>query len=220
VQATGGARKITMTDDSDALRTVPGALPAPDSRTALLRHRAGDREAFAMLVAEYRRPVYSYLIRCGVAEADRDDLFQSVFLRIHRAAGQYRPELPVHPWIFTIVANEVRSHLRRGRIRQLVFGKGTDAPAGREPVDPAPDSERAAQARETVAWLEEEIRRLPLPQREVLILASLEGRPLTEVAQALELPLNTVKTHLRRARLALAHKLAQRQAAAPDKERS
>src|SRR5262245_63994237 len=208
-----------MTDPVDRLPAISTDPATPDSRGALLRHREGDREAFALLVAHYRRPVYSYLIRCGVAEPDRDDVFQSVFLRIHRAAGQYQPDLPVHPWIFTIVANEVRSYHRHGRIRQLVFGKGkgTGDPAEREPVDPAPDSERAAQARETVAWLEEEIRGLPLPQREVLILASLEGRPLAEVAQTLGLPLNTVKTHLRRARLALAHKLAQRHTAAPDK---
>jgi RNA polymerase sigma-70 factor (ECF subfamily) len=205
-----------LTEDADRPRAVPGATTTVDPRGALLRHRDGDSEAFAMLVADYRKPVYSYLVRCGVAEADRDDLFQTVFLKIHRSAGQYRPELPLHPWIFTIVANEVRSHLRRRRVRQLVFG----APAGREPADPAPDGERTAQARETVAWLEDEIRRLPLPQREVLILASLEGRPLAEVAQALGMPLNTVKTHLRRARLALAEKLARRQTAASEQEPS
>lgn len=182
----------------------------------LLRHREGDPEAFAALVAAYRRPVYSYLFRCGVAVDDRDDLFQAVFLKIHRAAAQYRPELPPHPWIFTIVANEVRGYLRRRRIRELVF-----APSARqEPEDPAPDGERAVEARETVAFLEVEIRRLPLARREVLILTSLEDRPLTEVAQALGLPLNTVKTHLRRARLALSERLARRFAAGPAKERS
>jgi len=186
-----------------------------DSRDSLLRHRDGDPEAFAALVAQYRRPVFSYLIRCGVEEGQRDDVFQAVFLKIHRAAGQYRPELPAHPWIFTIVANEVRSHLRRRRIRELVFA----GPAGHDPADPAPDGERAAEARETVAWLEEQIRRLPLPQREVLILASLEGRPLAEVAEALGLPLNTVKTHLRRARLALSEQLARRHRHGPAKEK-
>lgn len=182
----------------------------------LRRHREGDPEAFAALVADYRRPVYSYLIRCGVAEADRDDVFQGVFFKIHRAVEQYRPELPSHPWIFTIVANEVRSYLRRRRVRQHVFG----AEAAREPEDPSPDGERTAQARETVSWLEQQIRKLPLAQREVLILASLEGRPLEEVAQSLAIPLGTVKTHLRRARLALAEKLARRQSASPRKERT
>lgn len=205
-----------MTVPGDRPRAVPEAVAQADSRDPLLRHREGDPRAFPMLVANYRRPIYSYLIRCGVAEGDRDDLFQSVFLKIHRAAAQYRAELPPHPWIFTIVANEVRTYLRRRRIRELVFA----APAAHEPEDPAPDGERAVEARETVAWLEGEIRRLPLAQREVLILASLEGRPLQEVAEALGLPLNTVKTHLRRARLTLAQRLAQRDAVGSGKERS
>ena len=55
--------------------------------------------------------------------------------------------------------------------------------------------------------LEEEIRRLPLKQREVVLLAAVQKRPLKEVAEILGLNLNTVKTHLRRGRLALAQAL-------------
>jgi len=192
------------------------AVPDPLVRHPLRRHLDGDPEAFAALVAEYRRPVYSYLLRCGVVAEDRDDLFQVVFLKIHRSAAQYRPDRPAHPWIFTIVANEVRTYWRRRKVRALVFAS-SEAP---EPEDPSPDGERAVDARETVAWLEEQIRELPLPQREVLILASLEGRPLGEVAEVLAIPLNTVKTHLRRARLLLSERLARRRAVKPGEERS
>jgi RNA polymerase sigma-70 factor (ECF subfamily) len=189
---------------------------APDLQDPLRRHCDGDPEAFAALVAEYRRPVYSYLLRCGVAPDDRDDLFQVIFLKIHRSASQYEPSRPAHPWIFTIVANEVRTYWRRRKVRALVFA----GPEANEPEDPAPDGERVVQARQTVALLEAEIRRLPLAQREVLILASLEGRPLAEVAEVLGIPLNTVKTHLRRARLSLSERLARRRAAQPGEERS
>lgn len=189
---------------------------APDLRDPLRRHCDGDPEAFAVLVAEYRRPVYSYLLRCGVTAEDRDDLFQVIFLKIHRSTAQYQPERPSHPWIFTIVANEVRTYWRRRKVRALVFA----SLEAHEPADPAPDGDRVVQARETVAWLEEEIRALPLAQREVLILASLEGRPLGEVAEVLGFPVNTVKTHLRRARLSLSERLARRGAAKPGEERS
>ena len=80
----------------------------------------------------------------------------------------------------------------------------------REVQDPAPDGERVAVARQTATWLEEEIRKLPLMQREVLVLACIENLAQKDIAAALELPLNTVKTHLRRARLALVDKLARR----------
>jgi len=79
-----------------------------DERRLLLLHRDGDPGAFVRLVAKYRRPVFSYLVRCGVPVADRDDLFQEVFLRVHAAAAQYQDHRPLHPWLFTVVANAVR----------------------------------------------------------------------------------------------------------------
>jgi RNA polymerase sigma-70 factor (ECF subfamily) len=182
-----------------------------EERDFLLRHRNGDRGAFAELVAEYRAPVYSYLLRCGVGEDDRDDLFQEAFLRIHRAADSYRDDRPVHPWIFTIVANAVRSHLRRQRIRHLVHSDPSTANPAAEPADTAPDGERRSAARQRVALVEQEIRELPPVQREVVLLACVEQLAQKEIAAALEIPLNTVKTHLRRARLALAGALSRRE---------
>jgi RNA polymerase sigma-70 factor, ECF subfamily len=208
VESGQGALGEPSESAGDARRGDPGPL--------LARHAAGDADAFPELVAAYRRPVFSYLSRCGVDPEDRDDVFQHVFLRIHRAAGQYDPERPAHPWLFTIVANEVRRHLRRRRVRQLVFAE----PSDREPEDPAPDSQRVVEVRETVAWLERELAGLPLPQREVLVLACIESRPLQEVAEALGRPLNTVKTHLRRARLALGRGLAHRRGHGAVEERS
>ena len=66
--------------------------------------------------------------------------------------------------------------------------------------------------RETLAWLERALLALPPMQREVLLLTAVVGLRQLDVAQSLNLPLNTVKTHLRRARLALAAGLAERDA--------
>lgn len=189
----------------------PVRIVRPDERQLLLRHREGDAEAFAGLVAEYRAPVYSYLARCGVEAGDRDDLFQDVFIKIHRAADSYDAERPLHPWVFTIVSNTVRSHLRKRRVRQLVFGSSgrEDDPEGAEQVaDPAPDGERRTAARETANFIHRELARLRLVQREVVLLACVEKLPLKDIAAVLGIPVNTVKTHLRRARLALAGALA------------
>jgi RNA polymerase sigma-70 factor (ECF subfamily) len=174
----------------------------------LAGHLRGEPQAFAGLVAAYRAPVYGYLVRCGVAEDDRDDLFQEIFIRVHRAAPRYDPGRPLHPWLFTIVANAVRNHHRQSRVRRIVF----DAAARPESVDPAPDGEARVQARQTRRWLEAQIGRLPLVQREVLILTCVERLPQKQVSEILDIPVNTLKTHLRRARLALMKKLARRRA--------
>lgn len=175
----------------------------------LVRHRNGDAQAFAELVARYRRPVYGYLVRCGLEATVCDDLFQEVFATIHRAAGTYQSDRPVRPWVFTITANVVRSHYRATRIREAALQPDDCAPDR----DTAPDGYQLAEARETAAWMERAIAALPAVQREVVILCCIEQLPQSDVATILAIPVNTVKTHLRRARTTLARALARRRAA-------
>jgi len=164
----------------------------------LVAHRDGDRDAFSHLVERYRRPVFGYLVRCGIAQADRDDLFQEIFLKIHQRADQYDTARPLHPWLFTVVANTVRTYLRKQKLRSyFVWEPGPDI------EDDAPDAESLASAQQTKAWLERAIQALPMPQREVLILATIENLPLKNIASILDMPINTVKTHVRRARMRL-----------------
>jgi RNA polymerase sigma-70 factor (ECF subfamily) len=182
-----------------------------EERSWLARHCRGDTGAFADLLAAYRRPVYSYLVRTGVAAADRDDLFQNIFLKIHTAAAHYDPTRALAPWLFTVVANTVRSHFRD---RPIPFKQAaTDTLP--DLADPRPGPERIAQDRETNAWLDQALAALPAVQREVLLLTAVAGLPQRAVATSLDLPLNTVKTHLRRTRLALAASLAKHEA--PDR---
>ena len=192
-----------------------------EERTWLARHCRGDASAFPALLAAYRRPVYSYLIRNGVAEADRDDLFQSIFLKIHAAAQSYDPTRPLAPWLFTIVANTLRNHVRAQAVPQdvpravpIAAAPYADSRGPIDPPDPNPGPEHIAEARETIAWLEGALLALPLVQRQVLLLVTIVGLRQQDAANSLNLPLNTVKTHLRRARLALAAGLADRDAPA------
>jgi len=171
------------------------AVPEPSERL-LVAHRDGDDQAFSQLVRRYRRPVFGYLVRCGVAERDRDDLFQEIFIKIHQNAHQYDAARPLHPWLFTVVANAVRTYQRKQKLRNVfVWG-----PADTDVRDDAPDAESIASARQTKDWLERAIQALPMPQREVLILATIESLPLKDIASILGMPVNTVKTHVRRAR--------------------
>ncbi len=183
-----------------------------EERSWLARHCRGDARAFPALMEAYRRPVYSYLVRSGVAPGDRDDLFQTVFLKIHSGAASYDAARPLAPWIFTIAANAVRDHFRaRPAIASSSAGADPDDPPP-DPPDPNPGPERVAAARQTVIWLEGAIQELPLAQREVLLLATVVGLPQQEIAEALNMPVNTVKTQLRRARLALSERLVAREA--------
>lgn len=175
------------------------AVPEPSERL-LVAHRQGNGDAFPQLVERYRRPVFGYLVRCGVAESDRDDLFQEIFIKIHQRAAQYDATRPLHPWLFTVVANTVRTYQRKQRLRSFFIWSPEIEP---DVADDSPDVESLASARQTEAWLERAIQALPMPQREVLVLATIENVPLKDIASILEMPVNTVKTHVRRARMRL-----------------
>jgi RNA polymerase sigma-70 factor (ECF subfamily) len=190
-------------------RSDAGSAPPLDEGELLVRHRGGDAQAFAEFVGRYRRPVYGYLVRCGVADGARDDVFQEIFTSIHGAVATYQAERPVRPWVFAIVANAVRSYHRAARVRALAVATPDTEP--RDPV--APDGQQIAEARETAAWIEQAIAALPAAQREVVALCCIEQLAQDDVAAALAMPVNTVKTHLRRARVTLARALARRQAA-------
>lgn len=175
----------------------------------LVRHREGDPTAFPALVERYRRPVWAYLGRSGVEDSAREDLFQEIFIKVHRAVGRFDAARPGHPWIFTIVANTVRNHLRKTRVRQLVRAARPVREDGTEPepADTSPGAERRTAAREAAVFVQEQLQRLKPIQRQVVLLVCVERLPQKDVAEALELPLNTVKTHLRRSRLQLGRAL-------------
>ena len=176
-----------------------------DKRQLLARHTNGDTSAFPELVEHFNAEVFSYLVRAGVRQADRDDLFQEIFFSVHKAAKRYDSKLPLEPWLFTIVVNSVRSYFRKITVRR----EDTIAAAS-EGVDTQPRPDQIHDAKETAHWVEREIKTLPLEQREVLLLASVKGFLQEDIALALKIPLNTVKTHLRRGRMKLLEKLKSR----------
>ncbi len=210
IRAFGGGLGVAVVEPSVPVTEYlePGdAGLESDGRSWLMRHCQGDTRAFPALVDAYGPRVYGYLVRCGVADADRDDVSQTVFLKIHAAAATYDSSRPLRPWIFTIVVNTVRDHFRSCSVRPApVANDGLP-----EVSDPNPGPEHIAAARETITWLEQALLALPLTQREILVLSTIVGLRQQEIAQSLNLPLNTVKTHLRRARLKLADAMDERE---------
>ena len=180
---------------------------ADAARTLLERHRSGEREAFVELMKMFSAPVYSYLTRTGVRASDRDDLFQEVFCKVHRALQKKMPDGPVKPWVLRIAVNTARDHFRRAKVRSVVK---LDADAG-EAERPAPGADAELAARETARFLEAAIQQLPIAQREALLLASVAELGVKGAAEVLEVPTDTVKTRLRRARATLALAMQRRE---------
>jgi len=156
----------------------------------------------------YANPIYGYLTRAGVRAADRDDLFQQIFEKVHRASLRSLPDGAVRPWLFAIAVNAVRDAFRRAKVRSVVALD--ERPAARARAAEIPP-DRAAEERQTLGFLDAEIARLPPEQRDALLLCAVEGLSVEDAAAALSAPPNTVKTRVRRARLALASAMRRRE---------
>lgn len=173
-----------------------------DGGPLLVRHRDGDPDAFQELVQLYRVRIYSYLVRSGIREGDRDDIFQEIFLTVHRQAARYDAALPLAPWLFTIAVNSVRNYFRApARKREAAAEEAPETP------DNSPAPQEILEGRELAAWLERELRSLPPDQRECMVLCYVKDIDQEEAARLLGMNTNTLKTNLRRARLTLAQKL-------------
>jgi RNA polymerase sigma-70 factor, ECF subfamily len=179
-----------------------------DAADALTRHLAGDPAAFEALIRQFGGAVRGLLSRYGLTPEERDDVFQEVFLRVHRSAASWRGEHGVKPWLFAIAVNTARSWLTRKRPREL----RESTPASQRLVDPAPLGAEVVEAREFAGWLSQELDRLPLEQREVVVLCGVHQLPMADAAFVLMLPVGTIKSRLRRGRLALAEALERRDA--------
>src|SRR5438094_6956496 len=164
-------------------------MSAIDERQLVERCRSGDERAFQELVDTYKGLVFALIARTVQDPSRAEDLAQDVFLRIHRGLPYFRGEARLSTWIYRIVANVcVQDHTRPAVA--LAFDPVV--------VDPSvPD--RQFGDLELRDRLEKAIARLPANYRLLVAAHYLRGIQYEELAEALQLPLGTVKTQLHRA---------------------
>ena len=154
-------------------------------------YQAGSEQAFRTLHDRHAASVYGFLLRRVADPATADDLYQEVFLRLHRARATWDPERPFRPWLFGIVHHLLTDHLReRGRSpeRSDEGAVARASTAGNAPPGsgaPPPDPERAASRRESAEALDRALRSLPEDEAAVLVLARVEGLPYEEIGPIL-----------------------------------
>lgn len=87
-----------------------------EDQTWMRAYRRDDAEAFARIYGAYSDAVYGYLVKRIRDEAERDDLFQRIWMKFHRARDQWSPEYPLLQWLFVIARSEILDG-RRARAR-------------------------------------------------------------------------------------------------------
>ncbi len=180
-----------------------GRLCSLSDEELLVAYREGDVRAFEVLVERYAREVYNYLRRYLGDPTLAEDAFQQTFLQLHVKKHLYQEGRPVRPWLYTIATNQAIDLLRRQKRHSAASldadvkdneGNATSFAASleAEPVDPLGN----LQDEEQRLWIREAILELPGHLRAVVIMAYQQGLKQREIAEALGIPVGTVKSRL------------------------
>jgi len=190
----------------------------PDLDDELIeRYRAGDEDAFTLLVRRHQQPLINFIARYINDRDGAEDLAQETFIRIFKASPRYKPgQAHFKTWMYHIAANlcknELRNRGRRNRYRvdNVVEGNG-DAERidliESAPADVAFQPEVALERKELHDAIQRALVELPEQYRVPLVLRDLQGLSYDEISETLELRSGTTKSRINRARLMLKDKL-------------
>jgi RNA polymerase sigma-70 factor (ECF subfamily) len=182
---------------------------APDPDAALmLAFQRGDGAAFRTLYERYARAMIGFCHRFVRDPARAEELAQDVFVKLHGAAGRYRPSASFRTFLYRIASNHCLNELRRGEHGARRAAAGT-APADPDALpSPGASPEEAARAAALERAVGELLARLPGKQRAALVLCRLEGLSHQEIAEVLDTSVSAVKSLVHRATVAAADALA------------
>jgi RNA polymerase sigma-70 factor, ECF subfamily len=152
---------------------------------------------FRRLADEHGGRIYTLALYLLRRREDAEDVTQEVLVRLWRHRDRI-DQARTGAWVARVTRNLAIDMSRQRRLRAAVFVEGVESEAMAVSVDARPD--RAAIDRELRQTLEAEIARLDEPYRSILVMREIQGCAYQEIADALSMPLGTVKVYLHRAR--------------------
>jgi len=186
-------------------QTEPAVRTLSDDELMLLC-RDGTPEAFDMLFERYNRSVYGFARSMLGASGDAAEVLQDTFLAALAAAHCYTSQGKFKAWLMQIARNRCLNRLQARRAREAIMRGTGFRLVETVAADPDPAECAAADDREQV--VRQAVSQLPDRQREAIALYAFEQMSYQDIAAVMEAPVNTVKTLIRRARIALAQALA------------
>jgi len=178
------------------------------SRELIRNAQQGDPDALTQLIYSQQHYVYSIAMSVLKNAEDAADLTQEAFIRLFRTLPQYNGESRFTTWLYRLVVNLGRDELRR-RGRQVPVAC-TDDTQEQDPLSSVADDDRWNDPVESLDSLEirqrvrEALDELEEHYRLVLTLYYFEDMKYSDIAEVLDVPLNTVKSHIRRGKERLA----------------
>jgi RNA polymerase sigma-70 factor (ECF subfamily) len=179
-------------------------LPGENDRELVSKALQGNQKAFREIVERYHSTAYA-VVRGVLGDSDEvDDVLQNVYIKIYRGLAGFRGESRLSTWIYQIARNEAINLARKRRpggtaVEDVVL------PAGEDASPEATYGKRELRDRMEVAMAE-----MDENYRMVLELRYMGERSYEEIAEAMGLPIGTVKTYIYRAKVQLKKIMARR----------
>ena len=159
---------------------------------------AGDGDAFGEVVRRWERKIYALAYGFTGSVEDARDAAQETFVAAYRNLQNFRGDAKVSSWLHRIAVNQCITRQRRARVRaetgieEAVESAGEAFLSTGEQSSPA----RAAETKERTEAVRRAVAALTPELREVVLLKEFEGLTFQEIADALQVPLSTVKSRL------------------------
>jgi RNA polymerase sigma-70 factor (ECF subfamily) len=186
-----------LTDDGELARRCAG----------------GDEDAWRLLVARFQRKVWNVAYQFTGRADEAEELAQEIFLHLLSALRTFDSAGSLPAWIQRVARNYAIDHYRRRRRERALVADGEEAEAlvlTARDTSGRNDPHRSLEEKDLSGWLRGVIDRLPSELGQAVILRDLQEMSYEEMAQALEIPLGTVKSRINRGRLELARLLSRR----------
>jgi RNA polymerase sigma-70 factor (ECF subfamily) len=185
------AMNETPAKEANAAGDTGAACPTSDEQL-MLAFSKGSSYAFDELFSRYKQPIFGFFRRRVSESTQAEELTQETFIALLRAAARYEPRALFRTYLYAIGFKILLAHRRKAAFRATFFGQRNSLP------DPAkPD------ATESGLWVRHAVEKLEAMDREILLLREFEQLSYAEISDVLQLPLNTVRSRLLRARTAL-----------------
>ena len=166
--------------------------PGMSDERLMLAFTQGSSEAFTELFHRYKQPVYGFFCRRIADPANAEELAQEAFFALLRASNRYEPRALFRTYLYAIGFKILRAHRRKVAFRAALLGHRNSRP------DPSKQD-----ATEAGLWVRCAVEKLDPLDREIVMLREFEQLSYAEIADLLQVPLNTVRSRLFRARTAL-----------------
>lgn len=175
----------------------------PEDKTdeqLLSGYKSGNTNDFRVLVERYRQPLASYLFRMVRDAHAVEDLFQEVFMSVHRSLATFDFSRRFRPWVYAIATNLARDEMRRRHNAALTVldGAGDSEDGGLytvvESLSESPEDSMGLD--EQKRFIRRTVETLPEHLKTVLVLFHYQELKYREIADALEIPIGTVKSRL------------------------